>query len=124
MSTSIINVVATDGQRTVNWNFPANKTVSYVLDRFKFEPVRGTIRVGKFRINNPENTELRDCPYKDIPFEGESKKQVKITFESVKKPEKPKKPGKADEADEADGDIAMKTVPYSAFSEGGDGNVC
>lgn len=105
----IINVLIKDGERTVNWDFPQNQTLKYVLGRFRFEPIRGTLKVGGKEILNPEGVYLSDCPMEIINCDGEPKLRVRVTLESVKK--------------QAKKTVTKKVVPFSAMSVEGTADV-
>ena len=106
----IINVMIKDGQRTVNWDFPDNTNIAYVLGRFKFKPVPGSIKACGVDVPNPSLVQLKDCVMEMNPSGTHDgvKKRVRITLTSAKTETK-----------------QSKIVNFSAFKELEDsGDVC
>lgn len=81
----MINVLVKDGNRTVNWDYNENKTVSEILKDNDFRPVPGSIMInGCLSVENPAAGRLADYP--QIPAPDGKGMRVVITLKS--QPEK------------------------------------
>lgn len=90
------------GQRTVNWDFPDNTNIAYVLGRFKFKPVPGSIKACGVDVPNPSLVQLKDCVMEMNPMGTHNgvNRRVRITLTSAKTEAK-----------------QSKAVHFSAFKE-------
>lgn len=95
-------MIIKDGQRTVNWDFPDNTNIAYVLGRFKFKPVPGSIKACGVDVLCPSEMQLKDCVMEINPTGTHDgvKKRVRITLTSAKTETK-----------------QSKVVHFSAFKE-------
>jgi hypothetical protein len=85
---NMINVLIKDGNRTVNWDYFDDSYVQNLLDRHKFRPVNGTVRIGGLEPDKPLNKlKLSEC-VQEVSPDG-YQMRVRITLVSVKP--KPKK---------------------------------
>ena len=103
-------MIIKDGQRTVNWDFPDNTNIAYVLGRFRFNPVPGSIKACGVDVPNPSLVQLKDCVMEMNPrgIHDGVNRRVRITLMSAKTEIK-----------------QSKVVHFSAFKEPEDsGDVC
>ena len=109
---NLINVLIKDGDRIINWDFLANTNLAYILGRFAFKPVPGSVTAGGQQIPDDRlnKTTLAQCTQEIAPT-GEQMRVV-ITLKSVKPPAKPKPP--------VEGEI----IPFKPISLEETANVC
>ena len=82
----LVNVLLSDGNRKINWDYWSDTTLQYIFKAHKVVPVMGTVRVGGVEIdtNVPLNKiKLSECPSENAPGMTNAKR-VRISFESVK----------------------------------------
>ena len=95
----MINVLITDGNRTVNWDYDPNKVIGAILEETGFRPLPGSVGVKGLDTLGQQVGALRlsECPQEVAP-DGKMMR-VKITLRS--KPEKTLKERKKEVAEHA-----------------------
>ena len=84
IDTNMINVLISDGNRTVNWDYFPDKKVKEIIEQNGFRPIPWTIKIGGQEPPRDMILLLSDCPQEVSP-DGQQMR-VRITFKSV--PEK------------------------------------
>ena len=82
----LINVIVSDGNRHISWDYWSDTSIQYILKAHKMTPVMGTIRVGGEELQTDidlNKAKLSGFPYESAP-NLTNMKRVRITFVSVK----------------------------------------